>query len=807
MLSTLIPNHGPTTGATVLTLSGSGFGATPAVTVGASQCVVQTASDTSIECRAPAGSGTGLPVAVDNAGSLSNTLPFGYDAPAITAVTPSTGPTSGGVIITIDGANFGPAGATVTVGANACGAATTTHTRVTCTLPAGTGTKAVQVTTGGQTSNSSSFTYAAPAVSAVTPSTGPTTGGTLLTISGSNFGASGAAISVGGATCSLTQQTQTQLICASPPGAGATNAVLVTVDGQSSNTSNFAYAAPALSSLSPAGGPTSGNVPLTINGSNFGAAGATVTVGAQACPPTQQSHTQVICTLPPGSGTGNAVRVTVAGQASGTLPFSYNAPALSSLSPTTGPASGGIPLTIDGANFGAAGASVTLGGAACPVTQQSHTQLRCTLPAGTGANKSVIVTSGGQSSNALTFTYASSAPVATNGSKTTAEDTATTVTLTATDPDGDPLTYFVVAQPAAGTGQVTLNGAVATYTPASNYHGSTSFTFKANDGALDSNTGTIALTVTPVNDAPIATAKSATTPSGTKVDVTLAGVDVDGDALTFAISTPPSAAQGTATLAGAVASFTPASGFSGAASFSFTASDGTLTSAPAQVTIQVGVGQRPPVAMAQTVQAQEDVVKTFMLGATDPDGDALTFEITQQPPVGQGTVSLAGKVATYTPPLNWNGTTQLQFTASDGALVSPPAQVTITVAPVNDPPSAEGAVATTQMDQPVTLTLHASDPENDPVTFTLAIPPRSREGTVSITGDSATFTPGAGFTGTSAFTFEASDGTATARATATITVEPGSGGQGCSCAGASGGPLLLGLCLLALALRRHRPRM
>src|SRR5207249_8644521 len=92
------------------------------------------------------------------------------------------------------------------------------------------------------------------------------------------------------------------------------------------------------------------------------------------------------------------------------------------------------------------------------------------------------------------------APVATAQAATTLEDTAAAITLTATDGNGDALTYSVVTAPAHGT----LSGPAPTltYTPAANYAGPDSFTFKVNDGTVDSNVATVSLTITAVNDAP-----------------------------------------------------------------------------------------------------------------------------------------------------------------------------------------------------------------------------------------------------------------------------------------------------------------
>ena len=93
-----------------------------------------------------------------------------------------------------------------------------------------------------------------------------------------------------------------------------------------------------------------------------------------------------------------------------------------------------------------------------------------------------------------------SAPVATNVNGSGNEDATASVTLSATDANSDPLTYSVVTQPTNGT--VTVSGTTATYTPSANFNGSDSFTYKANDGTVDSNTATASVTVAAVNDAP-----------------------------------------------------------------------------------------------------------------------------------------------------------------------------------------------------------------------------------------------------------------------------------------------------------------
>src|SRR5207244_8272802 len=101
----------------------------------------------------------------------------------------------------------------------------------------------------------------------------------------------------------------------------------------------------------------------------------------------------------------------------------------------------------------------------------------------------------------------------------------------------DTLTYSLVAGPLHGA----LSGVAPniTYTPAANYNGADSFTFKANDGTVDSSAATVSLTVTAVNDAPVANAQSVTLAEDASKAITLSATDVDGDTLTFSLVAGP----------------------------------------------------------------------------------------------------------------------------------------------------------------------------------------------------------------------------------------------------------------------------
>ena len=180
-------------------------------------------------------------------------------------------------------------------------------------------------------------------------------------------------------------------------------------------------------------------------------------------------------------------------------------------------------------------------------------------------------------------------PVAADLTISTMQDTAVAFTVTASDGDGDALTYVLVTGPAHGSLSGTLPA--VTYTPAPGYWGGDSFTFRVNDGTVDSNTATVSLTVTRLNHAPTAADLSVSTPQDTPVAVTVTGSDPDGDALTYALVTGPAHGSLSGTLP--AVTYTPAPGYSGGDSFTFRVNDGTADSNTATVTIDVTAAAPP----------------------------------------------------------------------------------------------------------------------------------------------------------------------------------------------------------------------
>jgi uncharacterized repeat protein (TIGR02543 family) len=349
------------------------------------------------------------------------------------------------------------------------------------------------------------------------------------------------------------------------------------------------------------------------------------------------------------------------------------------------------------------------------------------------------------------------APVAQPQSVTTDEDTAKVITLVATDVKSNALTYIIATNPSHGTLSVIASNSV-TYTPATNYFGADSFAFRATDGALTSTPATVSITVTPVNDAPVAQAQSVSTPKDMARVITLVATDVDTNVLTYAVVTGP--LHGTLSVISSNSiTYTPATNYFGADSFTFKANDGLLDSAPATVSIMVTFFNTAPVAKSQSVTTAEDTAKVIMLVATDAQTNDLTYAVVSGPVHGTLSVISSNSI-TYTPAANYNGPDSFTFKANDGQADSVPATVSITVTAVNDAPVAFDQTVTTPANTSVSVIMTGADAEGTALTFAvLTGPSHGTLGRVML--DRVTYTPAANYNGLDSFTMRSKDGTLT----------------------------------------------
>ncbi len=369
----------------------------------------------------------------------------------------------------------------------------------------------------------------------------------------------------------------------------------------------------------------------------------------------------------------------------------------------------------------------------------------------------------GEATRIKAVTLSNSAPVANSVTLSTNEDTPRAVNLTASDADGEPLTFTVLMNPTRGT--LTGTPPSLTYTPMANTFGPDTLTFKVNDGAADSTTATVTLNVVAVNDLPVPTPQTVSTNEDTPVSVTLSGTDVENSPLTFSVG---AAVNGTVSGTPPTVTFTPAANFNGVASFTFSANDGTGTSlSPATITINVAAVNDAPVATSQSVNATEDTPVAVTLSGTDAENSPLTFQLVAMPT--KGTFTGTAPNLTYVPSLNSNGVDTFTFTVRDGALTSAAATVTLNVAAVNDPPVAQGQTVSTAEDTPLALVLAGSDADLDTLDYFIQGNPS--HGTLNGTAPTVTYTPTANYSGPDTFTFYVRDRPANASSTpVTVTV-------------------------------------
>jgi VCBS repeat-containing protein len=390
----------------------------------------------------------------------------------------------------------------------------------------------------------------------------------------------------------------------------------------------------------------------------------------------------------------------------------------------------------------------------------------------------------GESTPSTTVTFIVQGPPTANAdSYTTDEDAVLTVAAPGvltndTDPQDDALTAVLVSGPTSGS--LTLNGDGSfVYTPGANVTGSKTFSYRVTDGTSFSAATTVTITMTAVNDAPVAVADSRNTSEDTVlVGASVLGNDTDADGDTL------SAVPVTGTSNGSLAfssdgtfSYTPAANFNGADAFTYYAWDGTASSAVVTVTITVGAVDDPPVAAADVYLVSEDTpaspAVSVLANDSDVDSVGLTAVVVTAPANGVLVLNADGTF-TYTPNPDVNGTDSFTYTANDATSASEPATVSLTIDPVNDAPVADDDAFTVDEDSQLSdsVLMNDTDVDGDPLTVSLTTGPTHGD-LVLRTDGTFDFVPDADFTGTDSFTYVARDGDAGSNpATVTLTVAP-----------------------------------
>ena len=442
----------------------------------------------------------------------------------------------------------------------------------------------------------------------------------------------------------------------------------------------------------------------------------------------------------------------------------------------------------------------------------------------------------------ITVTPVNDPPVATATPASGAEDTPIPVSLGGTDPDGTVQAVTVTALPPVRRKACSTCPTARRRSPPAPcsrrrrplrwslcpHRTSTarlrcSFTVTDNEGAVSA-PAIAPITVTPVNDPPVATATPASGAEDTPIPVSLGGTDPDGTVQAVTVTALPPVAQGvlylpdgtTPVTAGtaltpaqaAALVFKPAPDFNGPVEVPFTVTDNEgAVSAPAIAPITVTPANDPPVATATPASGAEDTPIPVSLGGTDPDGTVQAVTVTALPPVAQGVLYLsdgttpvtAGSALTpaqaaalvFKPAPDFNGPVEIPFTVTDNeGAVSAPAITPITVTPANDPPVATATPASGAEDTPIPVNLGGTDPDGTVQAVTVtALPPPAQgvlylpDGTTPVTAGTAltpaqaaalVFVPAPDFNGPVEVPFTVTDneGAVSAPAIAPITVTP-----------------------------------
>ncbi len=337
--------------------------------------------------------------------------------------------------------------------------------------------------------------------------------------------------------------------------------------------------------------------------------------------------------------------------------------------------------------------------------------------------------------------------------------------LSASDLENDSLTYSIVTQTSHGVVALTdVNTGAFDYTPNHNYFGTDEFSFRVYDGALYSVATTVAIQILGVNDAPVANDSSASVNEDTVLHGIVTATDEDSTTIHYeAVYTPE---HGTLSLdQDGNYTYTPDADFYGIDYFTFRATDMSLYSNTATVTITIASVNDAPIASDETIAIYRDQEFHGVLKATDPEKKAVTYSLVSTASLGSGTLILDNAstgVFTYKPALSELGTVHFTYRATDAdGMVSDPKTVTITINDLNLAPEMwVTTVAAFSVNEDAVLldAVTATDP-NLGDTITYQVVSGVSHGTLDLIAATGafTYTPTANFSGIDLFTVKATD--------------------------------------------------
>lgn len=708
VISSVTPSNGSTDGGTTVTITGSGLAMATEVDFGnlygsqLNAATIVSDTDSQIVVTSPTAS-FGTPGMID----VTVTTPFATSAtssadqftyvapPSITSLSTYTGSVYGGQPVTINGA--GMTGATeVDFGSNAATILSATDSQIEVLTPEATGDAPGQVYVSVTNAYGQGFAFVPfdydlpPAVTSISPSSGPAAGGTTVYISGDSID-SASDVEFGGVEAQYISDLGGGLVEAvSPPDTPSTVDITVaTPFGTSATTSadQFTYAPPPIvSSVSPPAGPIGGGTTVTISGQGLSGATSVDFIdgnggNAQGTIQNDSDNTLVVVApASPYSGNPDIVDITVT-TADGTSltssadQFSYVVvPSVSGVNPTSGLRTGGDEVTITGTNLALA-TSVAFGGAAAVFTINPDGSITAISPPGSDGTVDVTVSDDGASSAtsaADQFTYLQPQPAVTGVSPSSgAAAGGETVTITGSDLDGATAVYFgSLAAGITGDSPTQIvatvpNGALGTLDVTVTTPGGTSGT-----SAADQFTGLAAPAVTSLD--------TLAGPTAGGTDLVIYGTDLAGatavnfgavagtivnDAGTYILAQSPAHAGGAVDVTVTTPYGTSAT--SSADLFTFIAPPSVMAAGYSDVS-----GMTLAVPAASGALAND----------SDPQGLSLAAVLLTDPANGTLTFDSDGSFA-YTPNSGFVGTDSFIYQAGNGYALSAPATVTIAVTP------------------------------------------------------------------------------------------------------------------------------
>ncbi|MDX1947811.1 MAG: Ig-like domain-containing protein, partial [Pirellulaceae bacterium] len=351
------------------------------------------------------------------------------------------------------------------------------------------------------------------------------------------------------------------------------------------------------------------------------------------------------------------------------------------------------------------------------------------------------------------------------------------------DAENDYLNAVILSEPLHGALTYNSDGTL-TYQPDPNYHGADWFTYEANDGPGVSSPATVTLLIEAVNDAPVAGDDAFATEEDTELDFwswELLANDADVDEDTLAIALVDGPANGSLTEVSGLLSYHPDENFFGTDSFTYRATDGLRESNLVTVWLTVNPVNDAPAASGFEYILEDNTALTIatpgaLWNASDIEGDNLVALLVAGPTYGTLQLDSSGAF-TYTPDLDFWGSDQFTFVASDGQANSAPATIVLTVVRVDNPP--EGSDDYFSLIEDETLDISApgvleNDDNPDGQTLAAQLVTGPANGTLSLSSSGAfTYEPHENFTGNDSFTYIATNGASSSSpATVYLTISP-----------------------------------